>query len=97
MRLSIERSGGVAGMIRRAAVDEADLPPAAAKRFRTLMTAVDFAGLSRAMPAKGEPDRFVYSLTAEFDGKTYTVRIGEAAVPEPLANCLQFAFDQAQG
>ena len=94
MRLSVERSGGVAGIVRRAAVDDATLAPAEIRQFRALMAAVDFAALSRAKPAKGEPDRFVYAVTAEIEGANYSVRVGETAVPEALSACIQFAFDQ---
>ncbi|MFO0996215.1 MAG: protealysin inhibitor emfourin [Alphaproteobacteria bacterium] len=97
MRISIERSGGVAGIIRRAAVDEATLAPAEARRFRELMGAVDFADLARAKPGKGAPDRFVYAITAEIGGKTLTLTVGEALMPEPLAACIAYAFDHAGG
>lgn len=97
MRIAIERSGGIAGLTRRAAVDEAALVPAEARRFRALMAAVDFAGLARAKQAKGAPDRFVYAITADVDGKTYTATVGESAVPDALAACIAYAFDRAAG
>lgn len=94
MRLTIERSGGVAGIMRRAVVDDQQLPPAAAAEFRALVAAVDFVRLSRLAPGKGQPDRFVYAITAELDDKTYALSIGESAMPDSLAACVAFAFDR---
>lgn len=76
MRITLERSGGVAGMIRRQEVDTSTLPADTAKRLTTLA-----AGLGAPPKAGGGADRFMYALTIEDGGKAKAYTLSEADMP----------------
>src|SRR5215471_6288923 len=66
MRISLVRSGGVAGMRLEASVDTAALEPDKAERFHNLVEEADLPRLSEpTIKVKSEPDRFRYTLTVE--------------------------------
>lgn len=75
MRIAVTRSGGVAGIRRRAAVDTAGRGDA--DDWHTLVRRAD---LGSAPPHRPAPDRFVYTI--EVDGDEVTV--GEADLTGPL-------------
>jgi len=56
MHVSVTRSGGFAGLVRTASVDEADAP----EEVRELLAMLD--GGQPAAPLAGEPDRFSYTI-----------------------------------
>ncbi|MER0445512.1 protealysin inhibitor emfourin [Streptomyces sp. Edi4] len=64
MRIQVCRSGGFAGIERRAEVDTSGLPDA--EEWRALVEAAFTAGCAR--PVAGVPDGFHYVITA--DGRT---------------------------
>jgi hypothetical protein len=79
MRITVERSGGVAGIIRRQEVDTSRLPADDAKRLTALAAG---AGKAAPPPAMPQPDRFVYAVTIEDGGKTTTCTLSEAGLPK---------------
>ncbi len=79
MRITVERSGGVAGLIRRQEVDTARLPPDDAKRLSALAAS---AGKSppAAPGAPAQADRFMFSVTIEDGGKSKSHTLSEAGL-----------------
>lgn len=73
MRISVTRSGGFAGITRRAEVDTEGRPDA-----DDWHRMVDQADLTDRGPG-GRPDRYVYRI--EVDGRT--AQVGEADLDEP--------------
>lgn len=76
MRITVTRSGGFAGITRRAQVDIADRPDAA--EWHTLIRRLRLDALPP--PPADAPDRFVYTVQI---GDT-TARFGEAQMTGPL-------------
>lgn len=91
MRISLERSGGFAGVRLACTVDTSSLPPAEAARLEHLVAR---AGLDALPPtAINEPDRFEYRL--EVDDQTFT--FGERQVRAALRPLLAELLDRARG
>lgn len=76
MKITVTRSGGFAGITRRAHVDVADQPDAA--DWDTLLRRIRLADLPP--PPANAPDRFVYTI--EIDGTS--AQVGEADMTGPL-------------
>ncbi|EFC79728.1 protealysin inhibitor emfourin [Parafrankia sp. EUN1f] len=86
MRVDIERSGGVAGLIRRADVDTTDLDPALARQAEAALTVL--AGDRQAQhqaPRSQRPDGFQYTFRfRDGAGRDQTVVVGESRLPAAL-------------
>jgi len=95
MRLSLVRTGGLAGMRREATLDTERLDPSRAAELRSLF---DAAGLGELSPAASEgaggPDRFRYTLTVEEGGKKRTVRFTEET-SEPVRRLVEAVWREA--
>ncbi|MQA98511.1 MAG: hypothetical protein GEV11_29410 [Streptosporangiales bacterium] len=76
MNITVTRSGGLGGLIRRASVDTGGRGDAAAWQELVRRARLDAAPAYR--PA---PDRYVYDI--EVDGRSY--RVGEADLGGPMA------------
>lgn len=85
MRMTIERTGGFAGVSMKKVVDTDTLADHEAKQLRQLVDAADFLRLPTTIPSRSpQPDRFQYQLTVEDNGKRHTVEVGEQAMPGTL-------------
>ena len=92
MRISLERSGGFAGITTKTAVDEKELSPDEAQKLRGLVEEADFFSLpKKTLPRSPRPDRFQYELILEENGRQHTVTLSEdvlSAKVKPLVNWL---------
>jgi hypothetical protein len=79
MRITVERSGGVAGLIRRQEVDTSRLPAGDAKRLTALAASVGRTPAA-APGAPPQADRFVFSVTIEDGGKARSHTLSEAGL-----------------
>ena len=90
MRISVVRTGGLAGMRRSATVDTDALDPARAAQLRGLLETAD---LGKPLPTSpGETrgaDRFRYTLTVEEKGRERTLRFAEEDAPESVQRLLE--------
>jgi hypothetical protein len=85
IRIDLVRSGGFAGISRRASVDTDALPPAEAGRIAELVGAVDFDALAAlATGPPGRPDRFQYDLDVRQGGRHHHLTLGERDAPPEL-------------
>ncbi|WP_235498326.1 MULTISPECIES: protealysin inhibitor emfourin [unclassified Frankia] len=86
VRVDIERSGGVAGLIRRADVDTTDLDAGVARQAEAALTAL--AGDRQAppqAPGSQRPDAFQYTFRfRDGAGLDQTVVVGESRLPAAL-------------
>jgi len=97
MRMTIERTGGFAGISMRKVVDTDTLPENEAKQLRQLVDAADFFRLSKTIASKSpQPDRFVYQLTVEDNGKQHSVEVGEQAMPGTLRPLIDWMMAAAR-
>jgi hypothetical protein len=72
VRVAVTRSGGFAGMVRRAEVDSADHPAVA--------RLVDDVRLDEVPEPKAQPDRYVYDIEIG----DHAAQVGEADLHGPL-------------
>src|SRR5436309_11457695 len=80
MRVTLSRSGGVAGLLPPpVTVDTAALPRAVAARMKELVASADFFNLPRTLAAQTrQPDRLQFTVRiAEDDGSEHTVTCDE--------------------
>ena len=97
MRLTLTRSGGLAGVLPRpVALDTATLPRAVARRLEKLVATVDFFNLPPRMAARTrQPDRWQFTLSIiSNEGREHTVTCDEEAATEPLLELIR-AVQQA--
>ncbi|WP_106398245.1 protealysin inhibitor emfourin [Actinocorallia populi] len=83
MRVSVVRSGGFAGVERRAEADTAEDPA-----LEALVSRSDLDSLPPRRERRGGGDRFVYEI--DLDGRTVTV--GESQLTEPLRELVGHLF-----
>ena len=95
MRISLERTGGFAGIKVQRVVDSKDLLPAEAKRLTALLKKARFFELPTELGGESPGvDRFHYKLTVENDDGTRTIEASDASIPDgmrPLIDWLSHA------
>lgn len=91
MKVTVVRSGGVAGMTRRATADTAALSKKIGGEIETLVGQIDWAGLAGATGGAGA-DRFTYRITVAGGGADRDVAVGEAALPDALRRCVELVL-----
>lgn len=90
MQITLQRTGGFAGIPMTKSVDSAKLPPAEADRLRQMVESAGFFQLSPHMTAKPAPDRFQYLLTVTENGKSHSVSMDETALPPALKSLVEW-------
>jgi hypothetical protein len=91
MQITLERTGGFAGITRKKTVDTAILPANEAKDVLRLATAADLFNLpAQIISPNPQSDRFQYRLTVEDNGKQHTIIVSEAALPGTLRPLIEW-------
>ncbi len=91
MKVTLKRTGGVAGMMKQWAINMNALPTQKAAEFKELLEAANFFALGASLVNSGQNrDRFCYELTVEKEGKKHTVQCAEEALSAPLRRCLDW-------
>lgn len=92
LRLTLVRTGGFAAIRRTFTVDAATLPPAERDELDSLVTAAKVFDLPDDLTGgrPGQPDQFIYALTAEAGSRRHTVRFGETGAPDSLLALVDF-------
>jgi hypothetical protein len=97
MRMTIERTGGFAGMRLTKVIDASNLPTEEKNQLRRLVDAADFLRLPATLISKTpQPDRFQYRLTLEDDAQQHTVVVSEQAVPGTLRPLIEWLMQMAR-
>ena len=90
MKVTVVRSGGVAGLVTTTTVDAADLPADAAAALRRTVAACSFAGPSEAGPGAVR-DGFAYEVAVVGDdGDEHRVRFAQGRAPEGVDGLLRW-------
>jgi hypothetical protein len=98
MRVSIERSGGLANIRRTFAADGKRLAPSQAEEMRQLVEDADLIHFpEEPTPRPGRPDRFFYRITIEHEGVERTVTVAEDSAPAALQRLVDWVQRLAQG
>jgi hypothetical protein len=86
LKITYERSGGVAGITKRAVVDTAALDPAQRGEWEALVRDASFFSLPGALPAANPQarDAFSHTVQVEEGGKAHTVSIPGTPAAGPL-------------
>ena len=97
MRVSLERSGGFAGITRTHSISSDELPPEEAQKVANLVEQAGFFELPPVIRST-EPgaDRFQYKVTVESEHGSHTVHVDEAAVPPRLQPVLNWMKNSAR-
>ena len=96
MRVTVERSGGFAGIPVTRSVEEAGLPPDQAKTMAELIQAVDLSGHAETAHEGPQRDRFQYTVTIETSEGSHTLTVGEAEAPVPLRRLIDWVTSTAK-
>ncbi|MDF5708537.1 MAG: hypothetical protein PUP90_12845 [Nostoc sp. S4] len=97
MRISLERTGGFAGISKKTSVDTAQLPASEANTLNRLVEAADLFRLPEQITSPNpQSDRFQYKLTVEDNDKQHTVTVSEAALPGTLRPLIEWLQNSAQ-
>ena len=86
MKLTYQRSGGVAGISKRAVIDTAALPAGERAAWEGLVTGADFFALPATPPA-GDPrqrDAFSHTIAVEDGGRQHTVEVQGTPASAPV-------------
>jgi hypothetical protein len=97
LRLSVERTGGFAGVTITATVDAAGLSPDEARKLRQMVDEADFFNLPRKITSRSpQPDRFQYELKVEENGRQHTVTVSEEVMPPKLKPLVKWLMEAAR-
>ena len=95
MRVTVERSGGFAGITKTASVDRDALAPADAETMDELVRDVDDAApIADAAPSQ-ERDRFEYSVTLETGDGLRTITASESQASPSLRRLIEWVMSTA--
>ena len=89
MKISLKRTGGVAGAIRQWEIDLETLPPEESAELKNILNNVDFSK-NQSITAVQCRDTFCYELTFEENGKTRSMQCAEETTPESLKICIDW-------
>ncbi|BAU08827.1 hypothetical protein NIES592_23790 [Fischerella major NIES-592] len=96
MRISLQRTGGFAGISKKAIIDTANLSPEETQQLYQLLEAANFYSLPPKINAPAnQPDRFQYTLTVEENNQQHTLIVGEAALSETLKRLIEWVNNTA--
>lgn len=95
MHVTLERSGGFAGITLNKTLDAGSLSADESSRLETLLEAARFFELPAFIPSKPQPDRFQYRIVIEQDGKTHSVTLSEQALSRELKTLVEWLMKSA--
>lgn len=84
MRITLEQSGGFAGLLITKSIDTKDLSPSEAQQLEALVRESNFFQLTSISEASPQPDRFGYTLTIESEGRAHSIDMSETNLPEKV-------------
>lgn len=90
MRVTLEQSGGFAGLMITRTVDTQDLSPTEAQQLEQLVKQSNFFQLNSIVEMSPQPDRFGYTMTIEMNGQTHSIELSETNMPEPVRSLVEW-------
>ncbi len=97
LRISIERTGGVAGTTVRTTIDAKDLSLEEGQKLGQMVEEADFFNLpTKITPRSPRPDRFRYKLTVEEDTRKHMVMVSEEVMPAKLRPLVKWLIEKAR-
>lgn len=96
MKVSLERSGGFAGIRVSIVVDTDSLNPEEAAHLRNLVGAAGVFATESAGLSEGRPDQYIYRLTAAEGDRIHEVIVREPDIPQKLRPLLDWLVARAR-
>lgn len=96
MQVSLERSGGFAGIPISITVDTATLPPDQASHLCHLVERADFFALPTNFVSPAQPDRFQYKVSVQEGDRQHTVTVRESSIPANLKPLIDWLIEVLQ-
>ncbi|BAZ32077.1 hypothetical protein NIES4074_45790 [Cylindrospermum sp. NIES-4074] len=94
IQITLERTGGYAGITTKTTVNTAHLDIDKANQVRQLLNSADFFNLPPNITSYlPPPDHFQYKLTVEKNSQCHTVVVNEDAVPKTLQPLIKWLRD----
>jgi hypothetical protein len=96
MKITLVRTGGVAGMRRVVEIDTDDLDPVRARELERLVAAANLQRVSEPTLTAGRaPDRLRYKLTVVHGARKHTVTFDEHRIPEAVKPLIEAVWSGA--
>jgi hypothetical protein len=94
MKVVFRQTGGIAGLVRGAEIDEDDVPPSEARKLRDL---VERSGLKESFERHDERarDAQVYRIEVTSDGRRLRFEFDESSMPREAAPLVAFLQSRA--
>ncbi len=91
MRILLQRTGGFAGISKKAIVDTANLSSEETQQLSHLLESANFFNLPTVINhPSNQADRFQYIFTVEENNQQHTVKVSEAALPGTLKQIIEW-------
>lgn len=84
MRVSLKKSGGIAGLKVHAEVDSERLSPAREREMKNLVEQANLFDQPAKPGGKSMPDQFQYEISVEDQGKTHSFVTNDSAASDEL-------------
>jgi hypothetical protein len=89
VKITVERGGGLAGLVRTVSVDSASLSDEQARTLQERVDAVRLFELPGTLDAAGaQPDSFTYAVTLDDGMRRHRVLTSEAALTDELRDLI---------
>lgn len=95
MRVTLEQSGGFAGLMIMRTIDTQDLSPSEAQELEQLVKDADFFQLNSMTDRAPQPDLFGYQLSIETDERSHTIQVSETNMPAQLRPLMAWIQEKA--
>jgi hypothetical protein len=90
MRVTLEQSGGFAGLMITRTIDTQDLSPTESQQLENLVNESNFFQLNSITELSPQPDRFGYTLSVEIEGRTHSIQLSETNIPDKVRSLLEW-------
>ncbi|MBW4443100.1 MAG: hypothetical protein KME10_18045 [Plectolyngbya sp. WJT66-NPBG17] len=90
MRVTLEQSGGFAGLMITKAINAQELSPSETQELEQLVKDSNFFQLTSISEASPQPDRFGYTLSVEMNGLTHSIELSETNMPEKARSLIEW-------
>lgn len=96
MRVTLEQSGGFAGLMLTKTIESQNLSPTEAEQLENLVKESNFFQLTSIVEASPQPDRFGYTLSVEMDGRKHSIEVSETNLPEKVRSLVEWVQNKAR-
>lgn len=96
MRVTLEQSGGFAGLMITRTIETQDLSPAESQELEQLVKEADFFQLNSITEGSPQPDRFGYQLSIDTGKQSHSIQVSETNMPAQLRPLMEWVQNHAR-